>query len=131
VLARLLAEPADELGDLHRADVAQPHVGGEVRQCVPLEQPPVLVARLLAVAAPAGADVPLDDLAGIVVQQRLGALSRLRVALAIGALVARLVSVQAGGVSLKELRLALRDSLPLACLSIVPNVRALPSYTTT
>jgi len=43
------------------------------------------------------------------VQQRLGALSRLRVALAIGALVARLVSVEASGVSFGELRLALRD----------------------
>src|SRR5262249_3539445 len=65
---RPLHQPSDEVGDLLRSNLRKPSLRSEVPQRIVLEQSPVLVPRLLPIAATPGALIPLDPLARVLVQ---------------------------------------------------------------
>src|ERR1700722_2868548 len=113
-LARLLDQPVDELGDQARSHVIDAQVGSEELQRVALQQAAIFVARFLPIAPSAGALIALNPLQRVDMEERVDLLARNKLALAVGASIARLVSVQPGSMPPRQLRLTLHGRLTLA-----------------
>src|ERR1700722_14771204 len=113
-LARLLDQPVDELGDQARSHVIDAQVGSEELQRVALQQAAIFVARFLPIAPSAGALIALNPLQRVDMEERVDLLARNKLALAVGASIARLVSVQPGSMPPRQLRLTLPGRLTLA-----------------